>query len=92
MLQVNAAVPPPVRVRSPGGSGRDGAREEGAWGCSLSEATHMMTRHGYALVQLDYSDALFVLTAHASVIQVLLRCAWCLVLARGVACLQATVY
>ena len=29
-----------------------------------------MTRHGYALVQLDYSDALFVLTAHASVIQV----------------------
>ena len=92
MLQVNAAVPPPVRVRSPGGSGRDGAREEGAWGCSLSEATHMMTRHGYALVQLDYSDALFVLTAHASVIQVLLRCAWYLVLARGVACLQATVY
>ena len=29
-----------------------------------------MTRHGYALVQLDYADALFVLTAHASVIQV----------------------
>eukprot|EP00277_Geminigera_cryophila_P012355 CAMPEP_0179444536 /NCGR_PEP_ID=MMETSP0799-20121207/27978_1 /TAXON_ID=46947 /ORGANISM="Geminigera cryophila, Strain CCMP2564" /LENGTH=133 /DNA_ID=CAMNT_0021231669 /DNA_START=50 /DNA_END=451 /DNA_ORIENTATION=+ len=28
-----------------------------------------MTRLGYVLVQLDYSDALFVMTAHASVIQ-----------------------
>ena len=59
----------------------DGMREEGAWGCSLSEASHIMTRLGYVLVQLDYSDALFVMTAHASVIQVSFRASACHVLA-----------
>lgn len=50
MMQVNPAVPPPVRVKSRGGEERDAPREEGAWGCSLSEAAHLMTKHGYALV------------------------------------------
>jgi hypothetical protein len=62
MLQINPAVPPPVRVKSRGGEERDTAREEGAWGCSLSEAAHLMTKHGYALVRaLPVVDGMVVL-------------------------------
>lgn len=62
MLQINPAVPPPVRVKSRGGEERDAAREEGAWGCSLSEAAHLMTKHGYALVRaLRVVDGMVVL-------------------------------
>jgi len=66
VMQINPTLPPPVRIRVRSAGDE---RHEGAWGCSLAEATALLARFGYALVQLDYADAMFVLTAHASVIQ-----------------------
>lgn len=37
----------------------------------IFQATALMERHGYALVQLDYSDAMFVLASYVGVIQTL---------------------
>jgi len=65
VLSVNPSVPPPVRSRVR----NKPSRYEGQWGCSLAEASSLMERAGYVLVQLDYADAMFVLSAHASVIQ-----------------------
>lgn len=67
-LQINPALPPPVRTNT---CPSNGVRFEGAWGCSLAEATALMERHGYALVQLDYSDAMFLLASYVGVVQTL---------------------
>ena len=59
-MEVNVVFPPPLRFALLSMEHYDSDKRGALYGCSLAYQIDMMRRHGYALLQMEWNDAIFV--------------------------------